>query len=160
MRTQFISHIFRGQFEEFKDPAVCNTFKKGLKSFFDGGGVVSKVVNRFFGTFDQTKVRAFKEADIQEAFLNAYENATEEEKPKIEAIFKALYSTSLGELADNDIKALLGGEQIQINAEDGKEEQTNKVILRWLKLRVGRRDIGILGSTNKAANESGSSNPA
>jgi hypothetical protein len=58
-------------------------------------------------------------------------------------VFKALYSTSLNGLVDDDVKKLLSGAEINI---DGKQNK----LLDVLKLRVGRADIGILGSTNKA----------
>lgn len=143
--TETINRLRGKGTKEFKDPKFCNLIKKGLKNVFDFGGGVSWFAKNLFGTFDQTKVRAFKEADIQHAFLDAYnsDGATEEQKTAIVEVFKALYSTSLKDLGDGDVKALLSGAEITIN---GKQ----KKLLDVLKLRVGRRDIGILGSTNKA----------
>jgi hypothetical protein len=143
--TDTVARLRGKSTEKFKDPIVCNTIKKGLKNVFDFGGGVSWFAEKLFGTFDQTKVRAFKEADIQHAFLDAYnsDGATEDQKKAIVEVFKALYSTSLNGLVDDDVKKLLSGAEINI---DGKQNK----LLDVLKLRVGRADIGILGNTNKA----------
>jgi hypothetical protein len=82
-RTDTVARLRGKSTEEFKDPIFCNNIKKGLKKGFDFGGGVSWLSDKWFGTFDQTKVRAFKEADIQQAFLDAYDGATEDQKKAI-----------------------------------------------------------------------------